>query len=319
MPYRDDRRVLESRRDDLRRELDELRPRTDALREAIQAQEAAERELADTEARLAKLDARRASLLDGARVASPCNASWDAMKGDDRERFCEECEKSVYNLSAMTRDEATRLLAEREGSICVRMYRRADGTMLTADCPVGVRRKRVRLALYGAAGAGALAASAAWTATTAIMGKMPARPPEPVEVSVEMGDYPMLPDTYVPQTLSAHPAPGLVLLYQRYAQPRRPGEQWKVWADGRAARVVDGVSPPPDTPLTPEGRAAVQEILALSRELRPEGAGAVPAFADSAIPRRYELFGSGKREATDDDRARLFSLATQLSFAGDRP
>jgi hypothetical protein len=43
----------------------------------------------------------------------------------------------------------------------VRFYQRADGTVLTADCPVGVRRKRVRRGVLVAAGAGALAAAAA--------------------------------------------------------------------------------------------------------------------------------------------------------------
>jgi hypothetical protein len=39
MAYRDDRSALESRRDDLRRELDELKSRAEALRDTIHAQE----------------------------------------------------------------------------------------------------------------------------------------------------------------------------------------------------------------------------------------------------------------------------------------
>ncbi len=78
------------------------------------------------------------SILDGIRVASPCPASWEAMQGDDRIRFCSECRKDVYNLSVMTIVEASALIAEREGQLCARLYRRADGTVLTADCPVGV-------------------------------------------------------------------------------------------------------------------------------------------------------------------------------------
>ena len=34
------------------------------------------------------------------------------------------------------------IVAEREGSMCVRFFRRTDGTVLTADCPVGTKRKR---------------------------------------------------------------------------------------------------------------------------------------------------------------------------------
>ena len=95
--------------------------------------------------------------LDEVRIANPCDASWDAMQGDDRVRFCAACGKHVYNLSAMPRLEAERLLADREGSICKRLYRRDDGTVITTDCPVGVRRLRLRQVVAATAGAGAMA------------------------------------------------------------------------------------------------------------------------------------------------------------------
>jgi hypothetical protein len=40
------------------------------------------------------------------RVASPCPASWGTMRGDERTRFCEQCQRHVYNISAMTRRNA---------------------------------------------------------------------------------------------------------------------------------------------------------------------------------------------------------------------
>jgi hypothetical protein len=70
------------------------------------------------------------------------------MRGNDRVRHCGQCEKNVYNLSGMTRDQATALVTQNEGNLCVRFYCRADGTMLTQDCPVGMMaavRKRVLL------------------------------------------------------------------------------------------------------------------------------------------------------------------------------
>ncbi|MDT7605276.1 MAG: hypothetical protein QOF61_3273 [Acidobacteriota bacterium] len=73
------------------------------------------------------------------RVAAPCRAEWDEMRGDERVRFCHLCSLNVYNLSAMTRREAERLVLSAEGRMCVRFYRRADGTMLTQPCPVGLR------------------------------------------------------------------------------------------------------------------------------------------------------------------------------------
>ena len=99
--------------------------------------------------------------LEDIRIASPCNASWDAMTGDDRVRFCGSCQKNVFNLSNMSRDDAEALIEKTEGRVCVRFYRRRDGTVLTQDCPVGLRAVRRRLALIGAglaAGLGVIAA-----------------------------------------------------------------------------------------------------------------------------------------------------------------
>lgn len=87
--------------------------------------------------------------LDNIRVASPCPANWDQMPGDERKRFCSQCSLNVYNLSGMTRDEAENLLLTSEGRVCIRFYRRADGTILTKDCPVGwqaVKRRVSRAA-----------------------------------------------------------------------------------------------------------------------------------------------------------------------------
>src|SRR5438045_4063768 len=73
------------------------------------------------------------------RIAAPCPAEWEKMAGDDRIRHCSECNLNVYNLSAMTEIEIQRLLAKSTGRVCARFYRRADGTMLTQDCPRGIR------------------------------------------------------------------------------------------------------------------------------------------------------------------------------------
>jgi hypothetical protein len=64
------------------------------------------------------------------------------MQGDDRVRYCGQCQLNVYNLSDMTRSEAERLINETEGRLCVSYFQRADGTILTRDCPVGLRLAR---------------------------------------------------------------------------------------------------------------------------------------------------------------------------------
>lgn len=87
-------------------------------------------------------DAQNYIPLESIRIASPCNADWNAMQGDDRARFCGTCRKNVYNLSDMTRAQAQALVARKEGNMCVRMYRRADGTVISDDCPIPMRPAR---------------------------------------------------------------------------------------------------------------------------------------------------------------------------------
>lgn len=88
---------------------------------------------------------RFTSPLDNLRVASPCPANWDVMYGNERKRFCASCKLNVYNLSAMTKADAERFLINSEGRVCVRYYRRADGTILTQNCPVGWRAVKQRV------------------------------------------------------------------------------------------------------------------------------------------------------------------------------
>ena len=88
---------------------------------------------------------RHSSPLEGVRVAAPCPADWDKMVGDERIRFCHQCELNVYNLSGMSKREAEALVANAEGRLCVRFYRRADGTILTNNCPVGLRALKRRV------------------------------------------------------------------------------------------------------------------------------------------------------------------------------
>ena len=79
------------------------------------------------------------------RVAAPCPADWNEMRGDERVRFCAQCNLNVYNLSNMSRREAEAVVTRAEGRLCIRYYRRRDGTILTDNCPTGVRVLKRRL------------------------------------------------------------------------------------------------------------------------------------------------------------------------------
>lgn len=88
------------------------------------------------------------SPLSNLKVASPCSQDWEQMLGTERKRYCGDCKLNVYNLSGMNKNEAENLLANAEGRLCVRFFQRADGTVLTQDCPVGWKafKKRVSVA-----------------------------------------------------------------------------------------------------------------------------------------------------------------------------
>jgi hypothetical protein len=102
--------------------------------------------------------------LPNIRLGFTCKQRWEDMVGDDRVRACGGCARPVFNLSAMTRDEAAAVLATRGLTPCVRFYRRPDGTVMTSDCPSGARPAGRRLAVV----ASSLAAGASLVAPAAM-------------------------------------------------------------------------------------------------------------------------------------------------------
>jgi len=90
--------------------------------------------------------------LSSIRIATPCIVPWSSMAGDDRVRHCDSCRMNVYNIAGMTADEAEGLIQNRDSRLCLRLYRRPDGTVITKDCPVGLRAYQKRVArMAGAA------------------------------------------------------------------------------------------------------------------------------------------------------------------------
>jgi hypothetical protein len=105
-------------------------------------------------------------LLKRVRVASPCQVAWNAMAGDERMRHCSLCSLNVYNFGGMTGDEVRELLMRTEGRLCGRFYRRADGTLLTSDCPTGLRALRQRISRVAAAFIAAMFSLSAFASET---------------------------------------------------------------------------------------------------------------------------------------------------------
>src|SRR5688572_21785939 len=97
--------------------------------------------------------------LDVIDVKRPCPASWDTMAGDERSRFCEQCGLHVHNLSAITFDEAQRLVCARAGRLCVRFERDQRGRVVTLDYHRRERSGRTWRFWSFIGGTGALAAA----------------------------------------------------------------------------------------------------------------------------------------------------------------
>ena len=77
-----------------------------------------------------------ANILDSISVASPCSEDWNEMRGSDQARFCSHCAKDVHDLSAITRKQAKKIVAEAAQSgnkICVRYVRKPNGQIKTAE------------------------------------------------------------------------------------------------------------------------------------------------------------------------------------------
>jgi hypothetical protein len=81
--------------------------------------------------------------VDRIEIQTPCSVPWDSMYGDERIRHCGSCRKNVYNVAELTRAQATALIASRE-PVCLRIYRRPDGTVVTNDCWSRLRAARRR-------------------------------------------------------------------------------------------------------------------------------------------------------------------------------
>jgi hypothetical protein len=123
--------------------------------------------------------------LDQVKVATPCAARWDKMQRSKTQRFCQHCQKTVHDLSAMPQAEAERLLCQSAGSLCVRYVRGFDGQVQTLDyrARTGGRtfswKAWTLIALVGALLAGVVNAAffggRVMPNTRVIMG-MPARP-----------------------------------------------------------------------------------------------------------------------------------------------
>lgn len=98
---------------------------------------------------------KRKRALEILTIEEPCEEPWDGMRdlGDGR-RHCAMCMQDVFDLSRMTREAAEALVFEDSKRVCVRFFRRSDGTVVTSDC-TPIRHRALRKAAGGALRLGA--------------------------------------------------------------------------------------------------------------------------------------------------------------------
>lgn len=102
-------------------------------------------------------------------IPEPCHADWDAMRPEDRGRYCFECRKKVHDLSSMTEDEAEQFLARTAcEDVCISYEHDDEGTLVfrtPAPRPAPLvplaRLRRPRSVAAAVAGMGMAAALAA--------------------------------------------------------------------------------------------------------------------------------------------------------------
>jgi hypothetical protein len=200
--------------------------------------------------------------LPNLRIGFACKQRWEDMVGDDRVRACGGCDRPVFNLSAMTRDEAEGVLATRGLTPCVRFYRRPDGTVMTTDCPTGARREGRRLAVV----ASSLAAGVALAAPSSARAE-PAPDPASTQTTpdVVMIEHTMLMGIPVPDY-----EVGIIVMEP---QPR-PAVEWSLWSrlglgfrTQHPTALARSLTPPePDASSTWEAALAADVTVGVARD-----------------------------------------------------
>lgn len=127
--------------------------------------------------------------LDPLVIPTPCTVPWGQLQGDDRSRFCGQCQRQVFDLSAMTTAETVELLSDPTNRPCVHLYRRSDGRVMTTDCPVGLRARVGRRLRRRAAWAGSLFAMLSLPSCRTAMQGSPGIGPGDYSRAIENGAF----------------------------------------------------------------------------------------------------------------------------------
>ena len=225
---------------------------------------------------------RQAVSLEVIDIARPCPADWDEMRGDAQVRFCKHCSLNVYNLSAMSREQAERLVAETEGRMCVRFYRRLDGTVVTQDCEGALKLAAKRFGRFArTATAVVLTAALAPLGFSRWLGAAPTEkssaalptlcvePPD--RHPAKMGEpLAIMGDMIAPPARAPQPGPRAFLGRMAAPRPQNPPAIMGGIDAAAAAPLMGAVAPPAAPAPAPSTRPAAAPAAPASTQPAPE-------------------------------------------------
>ena len=102
-------------------------------------------------------------------VVTPCSSSWEQMPGNNRKRFCADCDKHVFDFAQMTARQVEAVVEAHQGNLCARLTRLPDGSLLTQEAPPVQISSRRSSPLLNATVAAFLGISVPATALNAII------------------------------------------------------------------------------------------------------------------------------------------------------
>ncbi|MGJ8649184.1 MAG: hypothetical protein ACSHX4_02380 [Opitutaceae bacterium] len=78
------------------------------------------------------------------KLSFSCPMNWDAMDGNASIRFCEQCNRSVHNISEMSDSKREALLKQAKTErTCVAYYKSLNGELVTDRNTINTYKKRI--------------------------------------------------------------------------------------------------------------------------------------------------------------------------------
>ncbi|MBS2010534.1 MAG: hypothetical protein JST01_26020 [Cyanobacteria bacterium SZAS TMP-1] len=73
--------------------------------------------------------------------ALPCAYTWDPTYSNEKYRYCDKCQRPVYNFAGLEMADAEAIVLKAENRSKFTLFKRTDGLFMTSDCPVAVKKR----------------------------------------------------------------------------------------------------------------------------------------------------------------------------------